>query len=173
MKPRPCTASVRVRSVSLFGAAMIAGGTLLLGSQAHAAVSAMECYKRFSAAKTGGTLNGQTYTAFKTANCSDDAGKVSSPLAQETGPAAAPGSSEAPAAPTPEKASRTATASASGAVFPTAVSSKYQGLSAGKARMKTCLDQYHANKGGKGNGGMNWIQKGGGYYSVCNARLKQ
>ena len=35
--------------------------------------------------------------------------------------------------------------------------------------MHTCLDQYNANKA---NGGLNWIQKGGGYYSECNKRLK-
>ena len=38
--------------------------------------------------------------------------------------------------------------------------------------MLTCLDQYRANKTGNGNGGLNWIQKGGGYYSECNKHLK-
>ena len=38
--------------------------------------------------------------------------------------------------------------------------------------METCLDQYHANKTSNGNGGLKWIQKGGGYYSECNKRLK-
>ena len=36
----------------------------------------------------------------------------------------------------------------------------------------TCLDQYNTNKTGTGNGGLKWIQKGGGYYSECNKRLK-
>ena len=58
------------------------------------------------------------------------------------------------------------------AVFPTAVSSKYSGLSPAKARMQTCLDQYKANKANNANGGLTWIQKGGGYYSECNKRLK-
>ena len=57
-------------------------------------------------------------------------------------------------------------------MFPSAVDPKYASLSAGKARMKTCLDQYHANKAGNGNAGLNWIQKGGGYYSECTKRLK-
>jgi hypothetical protein len=52
------------------------------------------------------------------------------------------------------------------------VSSKYSSESAGKARMHTCLDQYNANKANNANGGLNWIQKGGGYYSECNKRLK-
>jgi hypothetical protein len=42
----------------------------------------------------------------------------------------------------------------------------------GKARMHTCLDQYHANKVNNANGDLKWIVKGGGYYSECNKRLK-
>ena len=39
--------------------------------------------------------------------------------------------------------------------------------------MKTCADQYNANKArGSGNGGMKWIEKGGGYWSACNKALK-
>jgi hypothetical protein len=38
--------------------------------------------------------------------------------------------------------------------------------------MHTCLDQYNSNKTSNRNGGLNWIQKGGGYYSECNKRLK-
>ena len=57
-------------------------------------------------------------------------------------------------------------------MFPTAVDAKYSKESAGKARMHTCLDQYNANKTANGNGGLKWIQKGGGYYSECNTKLK-
>ena len=57
-------------------------------------------------------------------------------------------------------------------MFPSAVSAKYASESAGKARMHTCLDQYNANKATNGNGGLKWIQKGGGYYSQCNTRIK-
>ena len=32
---------------------------------------------------------------------------------------------------------------------------------------------YNANKSGTGNGGLKWIQKGGGYYSECTKRLKE
>jgi hypothetical protein len=34
------------------------------------------------------------------------------------------------------------------------------------------LDQYHANKAANANGGLHWIQKGGGYYSECSKHLK-
>jgi hypothetical protein len=38
--------------------------------------------------------------------------------------------------------------------------------------MHTCRDQYAANKANNGNGGLRWIEKGGGYYSECNKKLK-
>lgn len=38
--------------------------------------------------------------------------------------------------------------------------------------MQTCLEQYYANKQNNTLGGLKWIQKGGGYYSLCNSRLK-
>jgi hypothetical protein len=38
--------------------------------------------------------------------------------------------------------------------------------------MRTCVDQYVANKATNGNAGMKWIEQGGGYYSVCNQNLK-
>jgi hypothetical protein len=47
-----------------------------------------------------------------------------------------------------------------------------QKLPSGKARMHTRLDQYHVSKTNNGNGGLKWIEKGGGHYSECNKRLK-
>jgi hypothetical protein len=58
------------------------------------------------------------------------------------------------------------------AVFPSAPSAKYAKDKPGAARMHTCLDQYHANKAANANGGLKWIQKGGGYYSVCLKKMK-
>jgi hypothetical protein len=65
-----------------------------------------------------------------------------------------------------------APAPAGNAVFPSAVDPKYSKDTAGRAREHTCLDQYKANKATNANGGLKWIQKGGGYYSECNKRLK-
>jgi hypothetical protein len=59
-----------------------------------------------------------------------------------------------------------------GVAFPRSVSSKYAGETAAKARMHTCLDQYYADKSNNTLGGLKWIQKGGGYYSLCNTKLK-
>ena len=57
-------------------------------------------------------------------------------------------------------------------VFPTAISPKYSNERASRARLHTCRDQYRANKANGGNGNLKWIQKGGGYWSQCNKRLK-
>jgi hypothetical protein len=58
------------------------------------------------------------------------------------------------------------------AVFPAAVSDKYASEKPDKARQRTCLDQYMANKATNNNDGLVWQHKGGGYYSECKKRLK-
>ena len=139
--------------MSLRYAAICAGAVLaavvLQGTSAHALTMA-ECSAKYKAAKDANALNGMKWNDFRKANCGAEASAT---------PAAAP-------APAPARAA------AGNAVFPTAVSPKYSKESAGKARMHTCLDQYDANKASNGNGGLKWIQKGGGYYSQCNAKLK-
>ena len=57
-------------------------------------------------------------------------------------------------------------------VFPAMVAPKYSREDPEKARTLTCADQFTANKASNGNGGMKWIEKGGGYYSECVVRLK-
>ena len=88
-------------------------------------------------------------------------------------PAAQPAAAANPLKPAAKAATTTAPAAPTGpAVFPSKVDPKYSAEKPSKQRMKTCLDQYNANKTGTGNGGLKWIQKGGGYYSECNKRLK-
>src|ERR1700758_5151145 len=130
------------------------------------ALTMQECSAKYKAAKDAGTLNGQKWNDFRKSQCAADA----APAATTT------------AAPPPAPATTTAKKEASppliapmstgNAVFPNAVDPKYSKESAGKARMHTCVDQYNANKASNGNGGMKWIEKGGGYYSECNKRLK-
>jgi len=127
-----------------------------------------ECEAEWKAAEAAKTTGGKKRAEFIAA------------CRQEQAPAAA----AAPAAPPPtmapapkptakKKETPMAPPAMTGnAVFPSAVSPKYSKESAGKARMHTCLDQYNANKASGANGGLKWIQKGGGYYSECNKRLK-
>jgi hypothetical protein len=136
------------RTASLFvaGIAITIG---LAGTQPVAALTMQQCSAKYKAAQSSGTLGGMTWKEYRKANC---------------GPGAAP-LANAP----------TGTGSAAlnpGATFPQAISPKYVNESPGKARMRTCLDQYRANKETNGNGGLRWIAKGGGYYSECNKRLK-
>jgi hypothetical protein len=120
-------------------------------------LSMHECSAKYQAAKTAGTLNGMKWNEFRKSQCGAEA-------TAEPAPATA-------AAPAP--ATRSAAPVAIGnAVFPSAIDPKYSNESAGKARRETCLEQYNANKANNANGGLKWIQRGGGYYSECNRRLK-
>ena len=129
------------------------------------ALTMKECSAKYKAAQTAGTLNGQKWNDFRKAECGSDA--AATPAA-----ASAPGGAPPAAAPKAAAAKPAPTMPAGNATFPNAVSPKYSKESAGKARMHTCLDQYNANKATNGNGGLKWIQKGGGYYSECNKQLK-
>lgn len=124
------------------------------------ALTMQECSAKYKAAKDAGTLGGQKWNDFRKSQCGE---------AAEAAPAAKPAKSATPA----KSAAPKAAAAPSGpAVFPTAVAPKYSSETPGKARMHTCVDQYNANKASGANGGLKWIQKGGGYYSECTKRLK-
>jgi hypothetical protein len=146
--------------------AVAASGFAALAAVSPAqALSTQECSAKYQAAKSAGTLNGQKWNDFRKAECGADAtpaaaAPVPAPAAAEAKPAPKP--MAAPAAPMP----------VGNAVFPSAVDPKYAKETAGKGRMHTCVDQYKTNKETNGNGGLKWIQKGGGYYSECNKRLK-
>jgi len=150
----------------------VSGFAAFAASAPAQALTAQECSAKYQAAKSAGTLNGQTWNDFRKAQCAADATPAAAPAAAPPPAAAAP----APAAPKEAKreaAPAAAPAAPSGpAVFPNAVDPKYAKETEGKQRMHSCLDQYNANKTTGGNGGMKWIQKGGGYYSECNKKLK-
>jgi hypothetical protein len=157
----------------LLCAAAITGLAALVASAPAQALTMQECSAKYKAAKDAGTLNGQKWNDFRKAQCGADATTAAAPAAPAA-PAPAPAPAAAEAKPKKEAAAPAAAPAApSGpAVYPTAVDPKYAKESAGKARMHTCVDQYNANKTTNGNGGMKWIEKGGGYYSECNKRLK-
>lgn len=150
----------------LCAAAMTAA--MLAAAMPAQALSMSECSAKYKAAQTAGTLNGQKWNDFRKAECGADTSAVpaatpAAPKTAEAKPATMPKTTTTPAA-TP--------ASIGNATFPAAVDPKYAKETAGKARMHTCVDQYNANKAGTGNGGLKWIQKGGGYYSECTKKLK-
>ncbi|SEG79451.1 hypothetical protein SAMN04488115_11478 [Bosea lathyri] len=153
--------NVILASVSAFAFAAIA-------ATPAAALTMKECSVKYQDAKKANSLKGQKWNDFRKAQCGDD------DAADDEAAAAIPAEPAAPAATpagTPAKPA-TAPARAKAAVFPKAVSQKYSDETAGKARLKTCVDQYNANKTANANGTLKWIEKGGGYWSQCNAKLK-
>jgi hypothetical protein len=148
--------------------AVAASGVAVLAFSPAQALTMSECSAKYKAAQTAGTLNGQKWNDFRKAECASDAAAkpaaatTPAPAAAEARPAAAP----KPATPAP------APVATGPATFPTAIDPKYAKETPGKARMHTCVDMYNANKSGAGNGGLKWIQKGGGYYSECTKKLK-
>jgi len=149
-----------IRSTPIYAAVLAAGLSVFVSLPAQA-LTMKECSAKYKEAQTAGTLNGKKWNDFRKAECGATAAAT---------PAAAPAPAPAPAPAAP--AARTATAPAGDAVFPSAVDQKYSTEKAGRARMHTCRDQYAANKANNGNGGLRWIEKGGGYYSECNKKLK-
>ncbi|MCA6115945.1 hypothetical protein J6524_13740 [Bradyrhizobium sp. WSM 1738] len=150
----------------LLGAIAVSGlAALAMTAQANA-LTAQECSAKYQAAKAAGTLGDQKWNDFRKAQCGADAAPAAAAPAAEPKEAAKKTSKQeakeaaAPAAP------------AGPAVYPNAVDAKYAKEKPAKQRMQTCLDQYNANKASNANGGMKWIQKGGGYYSECNKKLK-
>ncbi|WP_408631445.1 hypothetical protein [Mesorhizobium comanense] len=146
-----------LRLTSLAATAFIAWG-----ATPGNAMTMKECGETYRTAKESGTLNGMDWNAFRKDRCA----------------AAATGSAEANTAKAtqqPKKETSAATAptvAPAGVTFPTTLAAEFQAEKPAKARMKTCLQGYHSNKDAGTLSGLKWIQKGGGYYSLCNARLK-
>ena len=168
------------RSIGI-GSAFFALALVVGAGNAFAQADVMKaCGAEWQAAKAAGKVKpGETWKSFlaecRTRHASDKpaatapaatAPAATTPAAAPAKPAAAPAAAAKPAA-TPAKPA----AAAGPATFPTTVAAKYAKESAGQQRMHTCLDQYKANKATNANGGMKWIEKGGGYYSECNKRL--
>ncbi len=173
---------------SFRSALMLAGAVALigLGTAARAEESAMkQCADKWQAAKAANTTGGLSYLQFSS-KCRADlkaapaaaapaapaAPAAAAPAAPAAPAAAAPAAPAAPRVAAPKPVAPAAPAAAGSAVFPTAISPAHASELPGKARMHTCVDQYNANKATNGNGGLKWIEKGGGYYSQCNAKLK-
>ena len=151
---------------------LLVSGFAALAALPAQALSMSECSAKYKAAQAAGTLSGQKWNDFRKAQCGSEA-TATPAAAPAAAPAPAPATPKAvEAKPKPATAPAVAPAPTGNAIFPSAVDPKYAKESAGKARMHTCVDQYNANKASNANGGLKWIEKGGGYYSECNKKLK-
>ncbi|MDR7034023.1 hypothetical protein, partial [Mesorhizobium sp. BE184] len=122
-------------------------------------LSMAECSARYQSAKAGGSLNGMKWNDFRKAQCG--AGASDDDTVPSADEASYSGEPETPTVRAPR-----------GVKFPATIARKFADETPGKGRMHTCLEQYYANKDADALGGLRWIQKGGGYYSLCNSRLK-
>jgi hypothetical protein len=125
------------------------------------------------------TTKGVTWPQFLGA-CRAQASAASAPTA--TGDAKRDANREAsreapaspvPASPVPAKPSRQAALGGGSPIFPQDIATRHASERPALGRQRTCADQFKANKSADANGGLKWIEKGGGYWSRCNAHLKQ
>jgi hypothetical protein len=149
---------IGVSAVTLLAAAAVA-------ATPPAALTMRACSAAYKNAQRTGTLGGMRWQEFRKTRC---------------GPTTPAGASTAPRTGSPSGAGPASGLAPGGsaylpggrAVFPTAIAPRYSDEAPGKARRQTCLDQYRLNKAGNLNGGLKWVQKGGGYYSECTRRLR-
>jgi hypothetical protein len=160
-----------INQAKILCAMAVSGFAAFVVTSPAQALTAQECSAKYQAAKTAGTLGTQKWNDFRKAQCGADATAAAPAAAPPAAPAAAPKEAKKEAKAAAKEAAAPAAPSGP-AVYPSAVDPKYAKESAGKQRMHTCVDQYNANKTTNGNGGLKWIQKGGGYYSECTKKLK-
>ncbi|ARO24727.1 hypothetical protein TAL182_CH02981 [Rhizobium sp. TAL182] len=140
-----------------------AAGSLLaafvISSPAHA-LTMKECSTKYQAAKADGSAKDMKWNDFRAKFCGAEA-------------AAADKEDEADIAKTTEKEpAKPTTAAPKSVKFPKAIDKKYSSETPAKGRLHTCVDAYHAAKDAGTLGDLKWIQKGGGYWSLCNTSIK-
>ncbi|MBA8901261.1 hypothetical protein [Phyllobacterium sp. P30BS-XVII] len=141
--------------------ALVAAMVLLAWGMPAQAISMKECSVKYKAAQAAGSA--ASWNEFRKQQCAKD---ISATPAPESDAAVSEMKTEAAAK------DAQAAGDTKSLVFPSAVSSKFAAEKPAKARMHTCLEQYHINKDNNALGGTKWIQKGGGYYKLCNDKLK-
>ncbi|MCZ7447572.1 hypothetical protein O8B93_08255 [Agrobacterium rhizogenes] len=148
----------------MFNRVVILSSFALLASAAFvspaSALTMKECSVKYQAAKADGSAKDVKWNDYRAKFCGSDA-------------AAEDAADDKQVAATTDKEPEKATIKApKGVAFPSAVDKKYSSETPGKARLKTCVDSYHKNKNDGTLGDLKWIQKGGGYWSLCNTALK-
>lgn len=117
-------------------------------------LSLKECGAKYRAAKADGSLGERKWLDYRRSEC----GIVASAVSARTQPARSEASRS-------EAVRRL--------VFPVALASEFGDRKPWEARMRTCLKSYHESKKAGTLYGVKWVEKGGGYYSLCSARLRE
>jgi len=156
------------KQLTIMMGAAFAAMAMAMASPASA-LTAQECSAKYQAAKTAGTLNGQGWNDFRKAQCDAEATAPEAKTAETKSGETKDGDAK----PKRTRAAKPAPAPSAGpATFPTAVDAKFAKEPAARARLHTCAAQWKLNKEANTTGGLRWIQKGGGYWSECNKKLK-
>lgn len=142
-----------------FAVALLLGG--VLPAPPTSAMTLKECSQLYQSAKKDGTLGDATWSSFRVSRC---AGASSPPAPAPAGNGQAVASAPKTAAPLP--------APAIDAILPQAIDPKFAGEKPSLQRLHTCSLAYRAAKKEGKLAGLRWIQKGGGFYSLCTAKLK-
>ena len=163
--------TIKAKLLCAVAASGFAAGVAISPAQA---LTSQECSAKYQAAKSANTLNGMKWNDFRKAQCGADATPMAAPvIAPAPAPAAPPPpvvAAKPKAAPVTPPAASVATGNA---IFPMMIDPKFASETPHMGRLHTCAQQWDANKTNNATGGMKWNQKGGGgYYSVCNSRLK-
>lgn len=158
-------------------------GLLMTAPHAASAMSLKDCSVNYQAAKKDGSLGTRTWVEFRHADCGD-AGAAATVVAASTVPAAsapatagtgtgAPVAAMAGSAPAKAASATPATTTVAAPVdLPSAIDPKFASEKPARARLHTCAESYRAHKKAGTLNGLKWLQKGGGFYSLCNRKLK-
>ncbi|MDR6633808.1 hypothetical protein J2X72_002608 [Phyllobacterium sp. 1468] len=159
------------RRISRLFATLITGVLLPMSlSPSASALSMKECSVKYKAAQSAGEAEGISWSEFRKAQCTASADAADKSTDTSSTEAKARTTEDKPeTTPKTEVVARSASVKTT---FPASVAEKFAAEKPAKARMHTCLEQYHANKKGGTLGVTRWIEKGGGYYKLCNAKLK-
>jgi hypothetical protein len=145
------------RTVILASFALLASAAFVTPASA---LTMKECSTKYQAAKADGSAKDTKWNDYRAKFCGADA------TAEDAA------DDKAVAATTEKEPAKPTMAAPKNVVFPKAIDKKYSSETAAKGRLKTCVDSYHKNKDDGTLGDLKWIQKGGGYWSLCNTALK-
>lgn len=124
------------------------------------ALTMKECSAKYQTAKADGSAKDMKWNDFRAKFCGADA------AAEDAA------DDKAVAATTDKEPEKPTVKAPKGVTMPKAIDKKYASETPGKGRLHTCVDSYHANKDAGTLNNLKWIQKGGGYWSLCNTALK-
>ncbi len=131
--------------------ALVAAPAMAQDATTSNPLSFKECGAKYQAAKADGSLGDRKWLDYRRIECGITAAASKRP-------------------PVRSEASRSEAARR--LTFPAALASEFSGQKPWQARMRTCLKSYHEAKKAGALYGIKWVEKGGGYYSLCSAKLR-